>query len=96
MPKDIVVITKKKSTNGVYNAFLPVHEGFTVKADIVLITDLGCLVAMSKGGQALITSLVRKVKVNDKKFTVKVRTLNSVYKLKFKAKEKSELFKKFS
>ena len=35
------------------------------------------------------------VKVNKKKFSTKVHTLNSIYKLKFKAKENSELFKKF-
>lgn len=92
--KDTVVITKKKSTNGVYNPIAPVCEGFKLKATHVALSEN--LIAGDLGiGNILVTSPVKKVKVNKEKFIVKVHTLNSVYKLKFKAQEQSELFKKF-
>lgn len=94
MSKDIVVITKKESTNGVYHPYGPVSVGFKIKADKVSITEIGNLVA-ENNDDYLSTSYVQKVKVNKKKFSAKVHTLNSIYKLKFKAKENSELFKKF-
>lgn len=93
MINDIVVIKKKKSTNGIYSSFYPVYEGFKLKAKSVEIDQV--LLAMDEKGEALITSYIQKVKVNKEKFSVKIHTLNSIYKLKFKAKENSELFKKF-
>ena len=93
MINDIVVIKKKKSTNGIYSSLYPVYEGFKLKAKSVEIDQV--LLAMDEKGEALITSYIQKVKVNKEQFSVKIHTLNSIYKLKFKAKENSELFKKF-
>lgn len=95
MSKDIVKIKKHKSTNGLYNPWSPVLEGFKIDADFLSITPRNTLLAMQKGSHALTTSEIKKMKVNTEKFTVKIYTQNSIYKLKFKAKEKSELFQEF-
>lgn len=95
MKKDIVKITKKRSLNGVYSSFAPVPEGFKVKAKKLLFNSLNCLEAYSKDGHCLSTSIVQDIKVDKEKFKAKIYTMNSIYVLKFKAKEHSELFKQF-
>lgn len=93
MKKDIVKITKKRSLNGVYNKLAPVHEGFKYKATKLQFDSFNCLYAIGKDGHGLVTSIVQDIKVNKEKFKAKIYTLNSMYILKFKAKEESELFK---
>ena len=91
--KDIVKITKKCSLNGVYNVFAPVYEGFEVKAHKLRLDRFNVLVATNVDGDCLYTSIVQRIKINKDKFKAKVYTMNSIYTLKFKAKEDSELFK---
>lgn len=96
MKKDTVKITKKQTLNNVYNPFAPVPVGFKFKANRLAFNSFNCLEASGKEGHGLTTSIVQDIKVNKEKFKAKIYTMNSIYVLKFKAKEESELYKQIN